>query len=122
MAQIYGNTFKYKTDIDLLSLVIRIFSIVKLDDDLENHQERVLMFYIKYGYSPDTKDKIISSLGIKRHYLNTINHHLDKKGYLIKDNNNRQKKHLSAELQQLREAWVDNKVDVYAIKFVKDNA
>lgn len=119
--EIYFNQLKYKDEIDMLQKIIRIYSIVKLNDDLENHEEKVLMFYFKYGYSSETKDMIRESLDITAHYLNTINYHLDNKGYLRKDENNKQKKHLSDDLKKLREAFLDKGVEVYAIG-VKRNA
>ena len=118
--EIYFNQLKYKNEIELLQKIIRIYSIIKLNDNLENHEEKVLMFYFKYGYSPETKQKIRDSLGITPHYLNTINYHLDNKGYLRKDENNKQKKHLSDDLKQLREAFLDRGVEVYAIGIKKD--
>lgn len=119
MNLIYGNKLKYKNEVDLLQKIIRIYSIVMLEDNLENHEEKVLMFYFKYGYSPKTKEQIRTSLDINSHYLNTINYHLDKKGYLKKDPNNRQKKHLADGLQQLRDAFLKDGMKVYALKIEK---
>lgn len=118
--EIYFNQLKYKNEIELLQKIIRIYSIIKLNDDLENHEENVLMFYFKYGYSQETKQKIRDSLGITAHYLNTINYHLDNKGYLRKDENNKQKKHLVDDLKKLREAFLERGVEVYAIGVKKD--
>lgn len=118
--EVYFNDLKYKNEMDLLQKIIRIYSIVMLEDNLENHEEKVLMFYFKYGYSTDTKDKIKESLGITAHYLNTINYHLDNKGYLRKDENNKQKKHLSDGLKKLRDAFLENKVDIYVLRIKKD--
>lgn len=90
-----------------------------LNDELENRESEVLMFYFKYGYSPDTKDKIKAALGISEHYLNTINYNLDKKGYLKKDERNRQKKHLADELMKLKDAFVDKGVRTYVLQAIR---
>lgn len=118
--EIYFNPLKYKNEMELLEYIIRIYSVVMLNDNLENHEEKVLMFYFKYGYSPDTKEKIKSALGITAHYLNTINYHLDNKGYLRKDDRNKQKKHLSDGLLKLKEAFVDKGIKTYVIKAVRE--
>jgi hypothetical protein len=117
--EIYFNNLVYKNEFELLQKIIRIYSIVMLEDDLENHEERVLVFYFKYGYSPDTKEKIKQSLGITAHYLNTINYHLDNKGYLRKDENNKQKKHLTEGLQKMRDAFLKDGSNFYLLKLVK---
>lgn len=116
---IYFNELRYKNEVELLQKIIRIYSIVMLEDDLENHEEKVLMFYFKYGYSPETKQKIRDSLDITPHYLNTINYHLDNKGYLRKDENNKQKKHLSEGLKKLRDAFLENSIDTYLLRIKK---
>lgn len=118
--EIYFNQLKYKNEMELLRKIIRIYSIVKLNDDLENHEEEVLMFYFKYGYSPETKEKIKDTLEISAHYLNTINYHLDKKGYLKKDEYNKQKKHLTNDLEELKKAFIEKGVEVYAIGIKKN--
>lgn len=117
--EVYFNELEYKNEIELLQKIIRIYSIVMLSDDLENHEEKVLMFYFKYGYSTETKQKIRDSLDISPHYLNTINYHLDNKGYLRKDENNKQKKHLSDGLKKLRDAFLEKGVDMYVLKLKK---
>lgn len=58
--KIHYNKSKCKNDLDLLSKVIRIYSVIKLGDglkqSLENNEEKVLVYYLKYGYSKDTKN------------------------------------------------------------------
>jgi hypothetical protein len=120
--EIYWNELRYKNEMDMLKKIIRIYSIVMLEDDLENHEETVLMFYFKYGYSPETKEKIRESLDISPHYLNTINYHLDQKGYLKKDEKNKQKKHLADGLQKLKSSFLDNKGEYYLIKVKRKNS
>lgn len=122
------NKSSYKNDMELLSKVIKIFSILKLntslkkDDEgikepLENNEERVLVYYLKHGYSKETKKMIVDDLGIKSTYLNTVNCKLDKKGYLIKDKNNKQKKHLCKGLEDLRKSFMLNGAKTYFILF-----
>ena len=126
--KLHYNKSQYKNDMELLSKVIKIFSIIKLDtslgeDDegikepLENNEERVLVYYLKHGYSKETKKMVVEDLGIKSTYLNTVNCKLDKKGYLIKDKNNKQKKHLCKGLEKLRESFMKNSANSYIIVF-----
>ena len=116
---LYRLPLKYKNDLELYEHIIRIFSVVMLNDELENREGEALMFYFKHGYSSDTKDMIKSALGISEHYLNTINYNLDKKGYLRKDDRNKQKKHLSHELQKLKDAFVTGGVRHCVIQAVR---
>jgi len=121
--KIHYNKSKCKNDFDLLSKVIRIYSVIKLGDglkqSLEKNEEKVLVYYLKYGYSKDTKKLILEDLDIKSTYLNTVNCKLDKKGYLIKDKRNKQKKHLSEGLKKLKESFIDMESDIYFIQFEK---
>ncbi len=121
--KVHFNKSFCRNDIELLSKVIRIYSVLKLGDDLdkslEKNEERVLVYYLKYGYSKDTKKLIIEDLGIKPTYLNTVNCKLDKKGYLIKDKRNKQKKHLSQGLKKLKESFIDMESQIYFIQFEK---
>jgi hypothetical protein len=121
--KIHYNKSYCKNDVDLLSKVIRIYSVIKLgnglEQSLEKNEERVLVYYLKYGYSKETKRLIIEDLGIKPTYLNTVNCKLDKKGYLIKDKRNKQKKHLSEGLEKLKKSFIDMQSNIYFIQFEK---
>lgn len=115
--QVYFNQAEYSNELDLITKVLRIYSITRLNTKLVKKEEEVLVFYIKYGYSKDTKDLIKEELDMKSTHLNQLNYNLQKKGFLVTDGYNRQKKHLSNSLEQIRKSFLEDKLDTFVIKF-----
>lgn len=122
---VYGYGIVYKDQIDLLTKVLKIHSLVtnlKIEESyLRPKLAEVLSFYMLLGYSKETKNVIIESLKITLQNLNQINAELTKKKYLVRDNNNFRKKHLSKELNEFKEFFLSNDLSkILLIKLTKD--
>lgn len=115
----YKVDFKYKNDVDLLEVVMSIFSNTVLKEELSNKERTVLREYIVNGYSKQTKNSIKLSLGMKDSNLNTLNYHLQKKGFLKPHPKNQRLKLLNEELVELRDTFLkDSGKKMYIINFV----
>ena len=119
---VYGLNIDFKDRLDLLKKILKLHALVTNINKAENYLRPklvdVLSFYILRGYSKETKDLILASLGITGKNLNQINSELTKKKYLIRDNNNFRKKHLSQELKVLRDYFLEGEYNkIYLVKF-----
>lgn len=108
---VYGYPVSYSDKLDLLRKVLKVHAVVTNIDKNENFLRPklvdVLSFYILMDYSKETRDIILDSLDITQKNLNQINSELTKKKYLIRDNNNFRKKHLSKELKMLKKYFLE---------------
>ena len=87
---IHADFCLYKNQIAYVDKLITIYSIIKMDKDsqLRNFEKDVLNYYLRFGYSTDTKKKIRE---IEKKSLDTITQatfYLKKKGYLIQSKTN----------------------------------
>lgn len=119
---VYGFKVEFQDELDLLEKIISLYSTTKNMIDKENYLRpklvKVLSFYVLRGYSKETKELILSSLNINTQNLNTINSELTKKGYLVIDPYTQRKKHLSKELQELKDYFLHNDSNkVFMVKF-----
>lgn len=113
----YTNYCSYKNEVDYINKLLSIYSIVKKNGDLRDFEKRVLNYYIRKGYSAETKEQIRKELGIKHKNLNQTNYHLTKKGYLKNSVRNQKQKSLHKDLQEIRDLFIEGKTRVYAIGF-----
>jgi len=120
MKKVYFNKTIYKNELDLITKVLRIYSITRLNTNLVKKEEEILVFYIKFGYNKETKELIKSELKMKNTHLNQVNYSLQKKGFLVADEYNRQKKNLSESLVQIKKSFLEDKLNIYVIQFTND--
>ena len=123
---IYGIPLVYRDKLDLLKKVLKVYATLinvnKKGNYLRPRLVDVLAFYILFGYNKETKILIMESLKMDVKNLNQINSELSKKKFLIRDSNNFTKKHISKELDELKNYFLsDDLSKVFAIKFVKNN-
>lgn len=121
--QIYGYEVSFKDKLDLLRKVLNIHATLTNLNKEKNHLRPklvdVLSFYILMGYSKETKEMILESMGITVKNLNQINSELTKKGYLVRDTMNFRIKHLSNELKMLKGYFLTGESKkAYLIPFV----
>lgn len=119
---VYGFPVVYNDQLDLLRKVLKIHAVVTNIEKDENFLRPklvdVLSFYILMGYSSETKDIILESLDITTKNLNQINSELKKKKCLVVDIHNFRNKHLSEELKQLKNYFLEGDYSkIFLIKF-----
>lgn len=123
--QVYLNKMKVDSDFDKISKIVSIFSIIKNGNLGEMHIRQrcveVISYYVLFGYSSETRALITESLKISKKNLNQINSELTLKGYLVKDSRNYHTKHLSQELQRIKDYFLsrDVKDKMYMINLVE---
>ena len=120
----FVHNLEYTTDIDLLDKVITIYSFVEYKKTLTLQERNTLRYYLNFGYSSQVKDSIIEGLKINDKHLTQINHHLQKKGYLLRHPTNFKDKVVSQTLLNMRDMFVgatknDKVQPIYAIFPVK---
>jgi len=125
------NTFQYSNELELISTIIKIYSLVSRKQKLTEKEEDILMFYIKYGYSAKTKNAIVKDVKknnvkddhtkITKKHLDVINHALKNKGYLDNHPTNGRLKVLSKDLQNLSDVFMNRNGEkmMYLIGFDK---
>lgn len=121
MAVAYKVDFKYNNDVDLLEVVMSIFSKTVLEEELSNKERTVLREYIINGYSKQTKNSIKLTLGMKDANLNTLNYYLQKKGFLKPHPKNQRSKVLNEELLELRDTFMEakNGKKMFIVNFIR---
>jgi len=80
----------YTNDVELLSVLLKLYSISTFKEKLSDKEEKVLLYYVKYGYTDRTKSTILLDIEknnkgnqkITRKHLDQINFSLKQKGYL----------------------------------------
>jgi hypothetical protein len=92
-----------KDELDTLRDIINMYGLFKFKKKLEPREIAVMSFYLKYGYSNSTKNKIINFLEIKRKHLTQINYKLTKKKLLINGVNKKQNKELSNDMRNIQQ-------------------
>lgn len=118
----YKVDFKYKNDVDLLDIVMSVFSKTVLNEEISNKEKVILREYIVNGYSKRTKDSIKLDHKMKPSNLNTLNYHLQKKGFLKPHPKNQRLKLLNEDLLELRDCFMkegENK-KMFIINFVSE--
>lgn len=95
--------------------ILRLFSTIKqveqgLDKPfLQERMFQTLLFYFIYGYSEETKELIMASLGIKPSNLSKINSKLFQQKLLKRGVHNTRKGELNSELLGLKKALLESK-------------
>lgn len=120
----------YKNEVDLVNKLLTMYSLTKENDvpkpgsKIENFKLRtferdVLNYYVRYGYSEETKQMIAEDMGKKSNAITQTDFHLKEKGYLEDLENNYRMKRLNPYLEEIRRKFILEKRRVYAVHFKK---
>lgn len=96
---------KYENDLELIEKLLLCYAIVK-NKPLRPFELVVLKYYIKYGYSDETKEYIMENENKKSIDLRVVNTHMRQKGYLNHGVTNMRKSELSADMEKLRNDFI----------------
>lgn len=116
---------EFKNDIELINKLLRIYDLSKpevLDakgkvKQLRNFERQILVYYIRYGYSKETKEMISEDTGKKLNLIIQTDFLLKESGYLEDLENNYRMKKLNPALEKIREKFIEDKNRVYGIYF-----
>jgi hypothetical protein len=116
---IHADFCLYKNQIDYVDKLITIYSVIKMDKEnqLRNFEKNVLNYYLRFGYSTDTKKRIRKELGKSLDTITQATFYLTKKGYLIPSKTNFSQKTLNKDLNRLRRNFITGKKRVLAVGF-----
>src|SRR5690606_4440557 len=95
---------------------IKLYVIFKGIAKITGRKMEVLAYYLLYGYSRDTKKKIIQELRITDSNLNNINHELRTAGAITMMDNNQTQNEINKELLGFKRFLVDNEKRYILIK------
>lgn len=116
----YNVSFKYSNKVELLDVVMELFSITVLEKELSYREKCVLREYLNTGYNANTKRAIRANLGINVYNLNTLNYTLQKKGFLKPHPNNQRLKLINDELVNLKNVFLEHEGRrMFLVEFVK---
>lgn len=116
----YVAPFAFKNDIELLDVVMSLFSRSVLKKEISYKEKVVLREYMINGYSSNTKKAIRLSLNIKETNLNTLNCTLQKKGFLKPHPTNQRLKLLNEDLVKIRDMFLGiSERKMFIVEFVK---
>lgn len=88
---------------------IKLYVILKDVKKLTGRKLEVLAYYLIFGYSKDTKKKIIKRINITDSNLNNINHELRKMGVINSVGYNQSANEVNKDLLEFKEFIVDKK-------------
>lgn len=116
---IHSTICPYKNQIELVDKLILIYSIIVMNknNSLRKFERDVLNYYIRYGFSLETKKKINKELGKSMETITQATFFLAKKGYLIKSKTNLTNKYLNPELQSIRDNIIEGDKKILAVGF-----
>lgn len=110
---------RISTDLDKLDKIVTIYCLMN-NIKIRGFEKDVLVYYLKYGYSDETREIISEDTGKELKYINTTNTFLRDKGFIEKGVNNQRKSSLSAEMEKLRDQFVLNGCNGVFIGFIKN--
>lgn len=116
----YKVDYEYKNDIDLLDIIMSLYSKTVLNEELTQTERTVLREYIVNGYSAQTKKSLCINLSIKATYLNVLNHNLQNKKFLRPHPNNQRLKVLNEDLVTLQKCFMgEDEKKAFIVNFTK---
>ena len=116
----YIAPFHFENDVELLDVVMSLFSRSVLKKEISYKEKIVLREYMINGYSSNTKKAIRLSLNIKETNLNTLNCTLQKKGFLRPHPTNQRLKLLNDDLIKIRDMFLgDAGRKLFVVEFKK---
>lgn len=104
--RIETNNIKFSSELDMLKNVVYIYSCYKYvsgdeSKPLANRMATVLALYMIYGFNEKAKKKAMEVFGAKKATINSLNHQLRDRGYLLMDEKNSNISHLSKSIESL---------------------
>jgi len=123
MTKIPFLQISFKNEVDLIDKLLRIYDLSKKEDpnkptkQLRNFERQILNYYIRYGYSKETKNLIQEDTNKKLNALVQTDFLLKEAGYLEDLENNFRMKKLNPFLEKIREDFIQRKNRVYGIHF-----
>lgn len=110
---------EFKTSMELYSSGLEYIEFVKgiQKGRLSQKEKQALIFYMMYGYNEESIQDIKDYTQVDDIYMNTINSNLRSKGYLVKDDRNFHKSHLSDEVKELKEHLDTDGIKMFSIVF-----
>lgn len=109
---------KYRNEIDLIDKILRVYSISQ-EVSLRNFERLILVYYIRNGYSKETKEFIKEDTGKKDGDIRVADVHLREKGYLLSSEKNLRMSKLSPDMESIRSSFIANKKQIYVLAFQK---
>lgn len=118
-AIIHADHCIYKNQIDFVDKLLVIYSAIKMDKDnqLRNFEKDVLNYYVRYGYSTETKKRAQKELKKSLDTITQATFYLTKKKYLLSSKNNFSQKVLNKDLERIRENFLLGNKKIMAIGF-----
>lgn len=104
------------SEMDEILRCIKLYVILKDIKKLTGRKLEVLSYYLKFGYSKETKKDIIKGIKITDSNLNNINHELRKMGVINSVGYNQSANEVNKELLEFKKFIVDNKGNYVLIK------
>lgn len=116
---IHPSLCRYKNEIDFVDKLISIYSITskKSDEQIRKFEKDVLIYYMRFGYSSDTKKKISIALKKSLETITQATFFLKEKGYLVDSKSNFSRKELCKDLQEMKDNFLDGDKKILAIGF-----
>jgi hypothetical protein len=105
--RIETKSVKFSSELDMLKNAVYIYSCYKYisgqeSKPLANRMATVLALYMMYGFNEEAKEKAMEVFGAKKATINSLNHQLRDRGYLLMDDRNSNISHLSNSVESLR--------------------
>lgn len=104
----------FDNELHKIEKILTIYAVSK-DKVLRGFEKLVLKYYLKYGFSPETKKIAAEDTGKRIEYINSINTHLRDKGFLVE--NKYKDTDLSPDMLMLRKSFVEGKKKLYVVTF-----
>ena len=125
MSKIPYLEITFQNEFELIEKLLRIYDISKpiVKDSngkelrLRNFERDILKYYIRYGYSKETKNLIVEDTGKKLNAIVQTDFLLKESGYLEDLEHNYRMKKLNSHLEKIREDFINKKNRVYGIYF-----
>lgn len=116
----------YSNDFELIEKLLKIYDVSKPEVfdkktgkplKLRDFEREALKYYIRYGYSKETKNIIERDLKKKLNAIVQIDYLLKEAGYLEDMENNFRMKKLNPYLEKIRQDFILKKNRVYGLHF-----
>lgn len=126
MSKIPYLQITFKNEVDLIDKLLRIYDLSRKDDinkphkQLRNFERQILNYYIRYGYSKETKTLIQEDTNKKLNAIIQTDFLLKEAGYLEDLENNYRMKKLNPYLEKIRQDFIQRKNRVYGIHFLNE--
>jgi len=117
----FKSDYTYNSDLQILDVVMYLFSKTVLKKELSPKQLVILREYLLNGYTPKVKDNICLNLGMNKQNLNTQNCKLQAMGFLHPHPRTQRLKIVDEELIKLRDCFLneDSGKKLFIVNFIR---